>query len=579
MDYHIEVIDPAGRSVARYDEVPILELRREGPDGQDSIRGLLPDTIDAIGVGYRLRAFVNGQRFCEAPVTRTGPMWSDTRKLILEDYVRFHAVVEVEAVGPARVGNTAVSGAYINRRVGDIVRDVINRAPGPIHYTVDHTAYPEGAGREYVKFLIRQEPENELGIAGTDTGQWVGADRIDSSGAYAKDGDTIAGLVVDGEPWPDLRMMMIDTEETSRNNHAVLRHPEVAAWSNARYERSGYYHKALAARDALQALIDTHGISHIELNPHRDSTGAFDDRVDAYGRYIGLVYGGLQCFNAALVEQGLSDVYLYEEGRYHLPEMQLKDYFSYTGVHTDSVEQADAVLTEFDLSGGVLEMLTALAYAGGGYIFDMSPDGTVRFRKPTRADRVIFYDPVTTGVRFGSDTTDLANIIRFEGNPLLGNVSRTYVDGASIDRYDTATRVFRFFSIENTADADQVMEGALRDLAWPSPTGVVFRFQGDSDLRPGQLLALRGAPLRRLDPLPEGAWGGQFSEEMIARVATVTHKLTGRHAYTEATLMSPLRSVANPLSFIVRNQEPASRLFEFRLDDARVGLDSSFRLD
>ena len=134
-------------------------------------------------------------------------------------------------------------------------------------------------------------------------------------------------------------------------------------------------------------------------------------------------------------------------------------------------------------------------------------------------------------------------------------------------------------SVKNASDGARIVEGALADLAWPAPSGTLMRYTGDATLYPGQIIALRGAPLRRLDPLPDEAWDGQFDEDLIARVETVTHKLTGRHAYTEATFTSPLRSVANPLSFIVRNQEPASRLFEFRLDDDRVGLDAGFHLD
>src|SRR5690606_41998302 len=70
------------------------------------------------------------------------------------------------------------------------------------------------------------------------------------------------------------------------------------------------------------------------------------DRVDAYGRYIGLVYGGGLCFNAAMVEQGLADVYLYEDGRYHDPAMRLKEYYSYRQPCGDSIETTGRARSE-----------------------------------------------------------------------------------------------------------------------------------------------------------------------------------------------------------------------------------------
>ena len=184
--------------------------------------------------------------------------------------------------------------------------------------------------------LARCTSDNALEIGGITKGQWVGAARIDASEAYAKDGDTISGLKVDGVSWPDVRLMMIDAEETSLNSHAKKRHPETALWSSERYANSGYKLFADRAKALLQQLLETKGISHIELNPHRNNNGAFDDRVDAYGRYIGRVFGGSECFSAALVEQGLADVYLYEDGTYHVPEHHLKDFFSYTKENTKS---------------------------------------------------------------------------------------------------------------------------------------------------------------------------------------------------------------------------------------------------
>jgi len=59
----------------------------------------------------------------------------------------------------------------------------------------------------------------------------------------------------------------------------------------------------------------------------------------------------------------------------------------------------------------------------------------------------------------------------------------------------------------------------------------------------------------------------------------VEHRFSGREVSTRAWLTSPLRSMSNPLSFMVRGQEPATHLFQFRLDEATVGLDMGYHLD
>jgi hypothetical protein len=48
---------------------------------------------------------------------------------------------------------------------------------------------------------------------------------------------------------------------------------------------------------------------------------------------------------------------------------------------------------------------------------------------------------------------------------------------------------------------------------------------------------------------------------------------------TVAALTSPLRSVDEPVGFMVRSQPGASTLFQFRLDDETVGLDLGYHLD
>jgi len=579
MDYLIEIFDSWGRRVAAYNDVPLLDVMRSSPDVADEIRGLLPFNTGDLSNAYRVRVYVDGAKCCEGLVEYVRPQWSDTRKLILDKYVTFHEVLEFAARSPQRNGNTPVSRAYTNREIGAMVKDILNSAPGPIHYWVDHGAYPEGAEREYAKFLARKTDENELETGGISEGQWAGGERIDAGAAYAKDGDTIAGLVVDGEAWPDLRLMLVDAEEMARNAHAESRHPEVAFWTDDEYDRSVYKRRADAATAFLQQLIDEEGVEYIELNPHRNAAGEFDDRVDAYGRYVGLVYGGEKCFNAALVEQGLADVYLYEDGKYHVPEMALKDFYSYVGPHEDSIEITGVTLGEFDVRGGVLEVLTALAYAAGGYIFSVDVDLGVRFRRAGKADRVFFHDPVTIGIRLGSDASALRNILYFSGDPFTGTLSKTYACGESIDEYGVRAGDLEYFSVSAESDADKLVAGLLDDVSYPEFIGAITFFDGEGTLCVGDIVEVRGEVLRRFERELPGEWGGRFAGKLVGCVRGIGHRFTGKQVTTTVYLTSPLRSVGNPLSFVVRSQPGATTLFEFRLDDATVGLDMGFHLD
>ncbi len=579
MNYAIEIYDTEGRRVGRYTDVPLMETIRRRPGDADEVRGLLPEGHTDLGHGYRVRVLIDERLFCDAAVTETAPQWSETRKLILEKYVTFREIIGFAAARDPLVGNTTISRVYTNRSIDAIVKDAIQSSPGEIHYTVAHAAYPDGAEREYQKFLARKTDANELAIGGIDAGQWVGSDRMDLANAYAKDGDTIAGIEVDGAPWPDLRLMLIDAEETSKNSHATARHPEVADWTTDQFNASGYKLKADAAKAALQSLIDTKGLDFIELNPHRDANGNFDDRVDAYGRYLGLVFGGGECFNAALVEQGLADVYLYEEGKYLVPELELKDFFSYSGVDEDSVQSAPVSLVNFDASGGVLEALTALAYAAGGYIWSLDPNLRVTFRPASQADRVWFYDSIRMGVILGSDSRDVINAVYFDGNPITGTLEKTYWASASIDAFGFHARSLDHFGVSLEEDADKLVEGLLEDVAYPEPSGEVEFYDGFAEVNVGDIVELRGGVLRRLDREVEGEWGGRFAGQLIARVKEVIHRFSGSHIHTRVRFTSPLRSVANPLSFAVRSQPRETELFQFRLDVEDVGLDAGYHLD
>lgn len=579
MNYQVEVYDSWNRRIASYEEVPLLKVTRTAPDKADFIDGLLPGTVTDLSHGYRIRVLLEGQEFSDAFVTAIRPQWGDTRKLILGRFVGFHEVVEVEAKREARDGNTEVSRAYLNRTASQIVRDAINRASGNVHYLIDHGAYPDGSIREYAKFSGRKSAENELEVGGISQGQWVDGARIDASGAYAKDGDTIAGLVVDGVAWPDLRMMLIDSEETSKNSHGVSMHPEVAGWSTAQYDASGYKVRADAAKAFLQNLLDTKGIDFIELNPHRDADGAFDDRVDVYGRYLGLVFGGGECFNAGMVEEGHAAIYLWQGGRYLLPEMELKDFFSYGGPNSTSIEDSSEVLVTYDVTSGVFEILSALAYVADGYVWSVDPDLGVHFRRADRADRVVFFEAVEHGVSLGSDSGDLVNTIYFGGNPATTALSKSYYNNDSIDEYGSHARHLNYFSISLEEDADKLVGGLLRDVAYPEPCGEVEFIHGDAAVRVGDILEFRDGALRRLEREVSGEWDDRFTGRIVGRVKEVTHLLKGKRVSTRARLTSPFRSVDNPVSFMVRSQPGASTLFQFRLDEDTVGLDLGYHLD
>lgn len=580
VNYQIEVFDLAGVRRARYGETPVMEVWRRGPDKQDEIRGLLPELVDGISPGGRVCVYVEGSLAAQAIITSTAPEWSDVRKLILEDYISFSEVMAFEALGEGAAGNEVVARTYLGQRIDAMLRDLVQAATGPLHYTVAHSAYPDGAEREHAKFLARKNAGNELGVGGISTGQWVGAARIDATGAFAKDGDTIAGLVVDGVPWPDLRLMMIDCEETSRNSHAMSRHPEVALWSDARYNASGYKLRADAAKAALQSLIDTHGIDYIELNPHRDALGEFDDRVDVYGRYIGLVHGGGQCFNAAMVELGHADVYLYDNGNYHPPEMELKDFYSYLGPNAESIEPCEVELQSFDARGGVLEMAAALAYAAGGFVWAVDEDLRFSFRKPEAPDHVLFFDLHTMGAMAGADGDTLGNLLVLRGSPQEGDAASTsYPRGSSIGALGVHARVLEHFGIAHEADAALLAQGLLDDIAYPSPALALTYYDGRADLAVGDLVELRGAPVQRLDAAIAGEWGGEYEGRLLGRITALRHRLTGRYVETTAYLGPPVRSVENPLVFMVQSQEPAAQHFQFRLDDKTIGLDQAIHLD
>ena len=572
MKMRIELLDTLRQRIAVFNEAISLEATRCVPDLADTLKCTVPH-VEGFGPGCTIDVYLDNTLWQRYETTCTQLRWD-------ADFQPEHAtrrplrdVMLVEAQAAKQTMNTRLRRAYVGVTLEEALMDVINRAPGSIHYLINHDAYPDGATREYGKFLGRISPDNELEPGGISEGQWVDAGRIDASEAYAKDGDTISGIKVDGVLWPDVRLMMIDAEETTLNNHARQRHPETALWSSERYANSGYKLSADRAKAFLQHLLDTKGISHIELNPHRDSNGDFDDRVDAYGRYIGRVFGDGECFSAALVEQGLADVYLYEDGQYHVPEHLLKEFFSYTGAHTNSYPTLGETIHAVDLDCGALEALTLLAYLCGGQAFSITPELGVTFQDATLFDHQYRYRADKMAVTSGFANKGLVNTLAVTGNTIVAPDTVSVSCDESIDAYGASGSRIDGKWLGSDDDKAQLAENLVHDLAYPSPSVTLTFFGGAPELLPGALVSVTGAPLARYARRLPDEWGDAFDETLVGRVVEVRHVMTGKDARTEAILAAPLRSVKSPLTLLRRIRSEGEPLFSLRLDEAMAGLD------
>ena len=102
---------------------------------------------------------------------------------------------------------------------------------------------------------------------------------------------------------------------------------------------------------------------------------------------------------------------------------------------------------------------------------------------------------------------------------------------------------------------------------------------GVASVQVGDLVEIRGAENFRVIRDVDGEWGNRFSGRHVARVRTVTHDTEGSHVKTTLGLTSPLRSMKNPLTAIVKSQPTGGELFQLRLDDDLVGLDSGVHVD
>jgi len=579
MEYRLEIVDTWNRRITRVDRTHLLRITRGFVTDGARATGMLPADLVDVGHEYELRVYLEGRLEVQVPVRVVDPQWGEQKKLVLDRFVNFRKIIEVDARRDYDETNVLLTKAYTSKEVSEIVRDAVESVTGEIHYLVDHESYPDGAEREFGKFMDRLVWMAEFPVGSVESGEYVGGSRIDVSGVYAKDGDTIAGLVVDGEDWPDLRLMMIDTEELSINTHTIKVHPEVATWTDEKYARSGYKFSADRATEALQSLIDTKGIQYIELSWHRDATGQFDNRVDAYGRYIGLVYGGGECFNAAMVELGHSEVYLYGDGAYNPPEMKLKEYYSYVGANVNSVETTSASLSNLDLHNGIYEVLTLLAYAAGGYVWSIDQNEAVTFRKVVGPDRVIFYDPKKHAISLRSDSSGVVNRIQLLGNPVGGQFGKSYTNTSSAEEFGYRERTLELFSVSQEQDADVIVWGLLDDVAYPDQCGVLTFLDGDASVAPGEIVEIRGDGIDRITRRVAGEYGDLFPDGHVFRVALKETLIRNESVETRCYLAPVIRSVAAPLGFIVRSQPSAETFFQFRLDDEAVGLDMGFHLD
>ncbi len=579
MEYRIEIVDTWNRRITSVDQTHLLEVARGFVTDGVRVAGMLPADLVDLGHEYELRAYLEDRLEARVPVHVVDPQWGERKKLVLDKFVNFHKIIEVDGRRDYGETNVLLNKAYTSKEISDIVKDAIESVTGEIHYLVDHEGYPDGAEREFAKFMARLGWMTEFPVGSVESGEYVSGSRIDASGAYAKDGDTIAGLVIDGEEWPDLRLMMIDAEELSINVHTIKIHPEVATWTEEKYARSGYKFSADRATEALEDFIDAKGIDYIELNWHRDVTGQFDNRVDAYGRYIGLVYGGGECFNAAMVELGHSGVYLFGDGAYNPPEMKLKEYYSYVGSNMDSVETTNASFSDLDLHNGIYEILTLLAYAAGGYVWSIDQNEAVTFRQVVVPDRVIFYDPKRHAVSLRSDSSGVVNRIQLLGNPLGGQFEKSYTNASSAEEFGLREHTMELFSVSREQDADAIVSGLLDDVAYPEQCGVLTFLAGDAAIDPGEIVEIRGGGIERITRRVSGEYGDLFPGRNVFRVARKETLIRNERVETRCYLAPVIRSVADPLRFIVRSQPSARTFFQFRLDDEAVGLDMGYHLD
>ena len=235
-----------------------------------------------------------------------------------------------------------------------------------------------------------------------------------------------------------------------------------------------------------------------------------------------------------MVEQSHAQVLLFENGKFHVPEMELKDYCAYGGPHTDSIEDSSVSIDALDVSGGLFETLTALAYMAGGYVWSVDSESAVRFREAIRADRVVFFNPLEHRVALGSDARDVSNIIFFDGNPLTAPLSKTYRIQDSIEEYGEQTRFLNYFSISVEADADRLVNGLLDDIAYPEPAGEVEFLNGDGTIAVGDIVSFRDGDLRRVARAVAGEWGGRFAGEPVGRVRGVTPVVGGARGVARA---------------------------------------------
>jgi hypothetical protein len=259
------------------------------------------------------------------------------------------------------------------------------------------------------------------------------------------------------------------------------------------------------------------------------------------------------------------------------PDLELKDFASYTGPREASIAACDTALSWTLFDGPLYNVLTALAYAAGGYAWGLTSEGAVWLQPVDTVDRVVFYDPVVVGVALGAHSAGVVNALAVQTNPDRSAARIEERREDSVRALGEAPQALDAFWLDARSDAERFAGALLDDVAYPETAGEIYWFHGAPDVEVGELVELRGAPIERLAPELAGEWGGRFAGKHVARVRRVTHRIAGQRLETTAALTSPLRSVGGPIA-AVRQAQAAAEAYRWFGLDSTAALDEAFEL-
>ncbi|MCD6288823.1 MAG: hypothetical protein J7M12_06890, partial [Candidatus Hydrogenedentes bacterium] len=204
----------------------------------------------------------------------------------------------------------------------------------------------------------------------------------------------------------------------------------------------------------------------------------------------------------------------------------------------------------------------------------------VYFERSVYPASVWFYDIQNGSVSMGTDSRPVVNAVSFSGNPISGWFSKMYRRTDSIEEYGERYRSVPVYSVSVVADADKMVANLLDDVSYPTPSGTGTDYDGRlSGMSVGQLVEIRGGGLRRFTRELAEEWGGRYAGRYVFAISSKTILIRNDRVDVTFGLTSPLRSVADPIGFTIRNQPAAERLYEFRLDAESVGLDFAYHID